>query len=372
MSNVDRRIFSGTSTCLPFLLAGGQGTRLHDLTREVCKPAVPFLKAGRIVDFVMAAAARAGFDRMMVATQYRPEPLAAHLRAVWHLHFPAGLWIRDGADVQPGTGYRGTADAVRANLTAIDLQAPSEVMILSGDHVFDMDLSLMLERHRAGQSAVTVAVTPVPLENAHEFGIFSTDTTGRVTGFDEKPPRPKANPGLSGQALASMGIYIFNWDWLRACLTTTANTGADDFGHDILPVALSEQAVSLYALPKSESGQPGYWRDVGTLDAYRLAQLDFASGTPPCRLPRLASVHEAGRIVGSGSVALGGAQVPPEARLINAIIAENTLVPKGLVIGEDPASDSRWFRRTAEGTVLVTPEMVARWQDANRCFRAVA
>ena len=363
---------SGTSTCLPFLLAGGQGTRLHDLTREVCKPAVPFLRAGRIVDFVMAAAARAGFERIMVATQYRPAPLVEHLQSTWSLHFPAGLTIRDGAQVQPPSGYRGTADAVRANIAAIDAICPDEVMILSGDHVFDMDLSLMLKHHRAQAGAMTVAVTRVPLSTAGEFGIFTTDEAGRAKGFTEKPLDPVADPAAPGQALASMGIYILNWPWLRNVLQATAKLSVDDFGHDVLPLALPEGEVSLYRLPNGLDGRPGFWRDVGTLDSYRLTQLDFAQMVPPCRLPRRALGAETGRMVGEGSIAMAGAVVPPGARLKNAIVAEHTVIPPGLTVGDDPAADSRWFLRTPGGTVLITPEMIARWQDANRLFRAVA
>ena len=363
---------SPVTGCLPFLLAGGQGSRLHELTSTECKPAVPFAGAGRIVDFVMGLVAKAQFDRMVVATQYRPETLSRHLTDTWHGNFENGVHLRDGAQVAPKNGgYRGTADAVAANMAEIDSIAPREIMVLAGDHVFDMDLQQMLAKHRETGALATVAATPVPRAQASAFGVLDADQAGKVTAFVEKPANPPAMIGDENRALASMGIYVFDWQWLRKALMDDLrdDASAHDFGHNIMPRAMDEGSLYLHALPDRADGQPSYWRDVGTLDAYRLSQLDFLGGEPPISCPRRAAI--APQLADESSVALPGARVGKNCRISNAILGPGVALPDNTVIGEDPDEDARWFRRTDQGTVLVTQDMLAQREDKRAVFHPV-
>lgn len=344
---------SQTSPTFCVLLAGGQGSRLHELTAMDCKPAVPFAGA-RLVDFTMANAARSGLRHMLVALQYRPQLLARHLRAVWGPQFPAGLALHDGMSVQPG-GYRGTADAVRAHLPDLTASGADEVLVLSADHVYQMDYRAMLHRHRESGAKLTVAVDEIPLAQAGRFGVLTADAAGRVTAFDEKPRHPQPIADRPTHALVSMGIYVIDRLWLSDLLR---RTDMDDFGQDVLPEAVAQGVVQVH-----RTGADFYWRDVGTLDSYRLAQLDFlATGTPPLLVP--ASAHLPGREVrraaGQGNVLLPGAHLGRRARVRQTILAPGAMIPDGMVIGEDPDEDRRWFRVTPGGTVLVTQSMLAR------------
>ncbi|MBP0482172.1 sugar phosphate nucleotidyltransferase [Sagittula salina] len=353
--------------CLPFLLAGGRGSRLHELTDSQCKPALPFGGSeGRIVDFILDAVVRTGFGRLMVATQYRPEDLAQHLSDHWATFLPKGLRVLDGRTFG-AEGYRGTADPLRRNVSAIDALAPEEVMILSGDHVLDIDLHALLAHHRGHKQPVTVATTAVPLEQARSFGVFSEGPDGSATGFAEKPANPVPMPGDAGRALASTGIYVLDWEWLRAVLMD--DDGAMDFGHDVLPRAMADDALGIYRLPDVRPGTGAYWRDVGTLEAYRLAWLDFLGSTPPVRLPHTMTGLPPARAHATvdGSVLMPGARLGWRCRLNKVIVAHDVVLPDGFVAGFDHAEDARWFRRDGE-TVLITSEMMARRAAATRAY----
>lgn len=375
------------------LLAGGRGTRLHELTRAECKPAVHFTTGHRIADFTMANAARSGLSRMVVATQHCPGTLLRHLAAVWAGAFaPGGLILRDGHAVAGQRGYRGTADALRANIDLFDAMGAREVVVLAGDHVYAMDYAPMVAAHRAAGAEVTVATLAVPLAAARDFGVIATGDGGRITGFAEKPKSPVAQPGHPGHALASMGIYVASWPWLRALLRGDA--GLADLGHDVMPLAAAAGQAVAYAMPPGENGEPPYWRDVGTLDAYRQAVLEFGQRPPhvprplvPGVVPRLlpdvavaASRFSAQRAfgglrlcvprLGAGdrrrwtvldeTILMPGARVAPGVRLARCIVAPGTAIPDGLVAGEDRAEDARWFRVTEAGTTLITTAMLAR------------
>ena len=356
------------------LLAGGHGSRLHELTARTCKPALPLLTtrkgALRMVDFTMSNAVRSGLPQMIVATQYRPEALEMHLTRHWAPLFPdAGLVIRNGTSVRGVDGYGGTADAVAANRDLIDAADADELLVLSGDHIYQMDYSALIAAHRASSASVTLAVYRVPVEEARAFGVVQTDTGGRITSFSEKPDQPQEDPHQPGQALVSMGIYVFNWAWLREQLPR--DRSSMDFGHHILPAAVAAGVAVACPLP-ALPGQPApYWRDVGTLDSLRMALLELGANAP-CALPvlpgapfRLTGMAEAfpnatENPAAIDSVLLPGARLAPGARLKNAILAPGTLVPAGVSIGFDQEEDRRWFRRTADGTVLVTNAMLAR------------
>jgi glucose-1-phosphate adenylyltransferase len=369
------------------LLAGGQGTRLHELTKAEAKPAVFFGGNRRIIDFTLANAVQAGIESLIVATQYRPETLHTHIPAQWGRHFRGdGLILREGL-AATGRGYLGTADAVWANAAQLDALGTEDVIVLSGDHVYQMDYAAMVAAHRDSGADVTLAATTVPMPEARGFGVIEADAKGRVTGFVEKPLHPPTLADAPGRSLVNMGIYVFNWRWLRAVLAADAADplSTHDFGKDILPVAVHHAQMQVWR--SGVAGDEPYWRDVGTLDAYRLAQLDFQSGRPPFALPGLGapSAHDAlqfGFALGlpglslraprhrpdapdrwtllEDSVVLPGARVGTGVRLSKTIVAPGTNVPAGLVIGEDPEDDARWFRRTEGGTVLVTTPMIVR------------
>lgn len=357
------------------LLAGGQGSRLHELTARTCKPALPLFSTRkgplRMVDFTMANAVRSGLSRLIAATQYCPETLEAHLTSRWAPLFPeGGLIIRNGTELRGREGYGGTADAVAANSALIDECGAGEVLILSGDHVYQMDYSAMIAAHRAAAAKVTMAVHHVPLSDASDFGVVERTSGGTVTGFAEKPARPVASPGFPGQASVSIGVYVLDWAWLRAHLP--AGRSCLDFGKDIVPLAVAAGVAAAYELPAMAGQAAPYWRDVGTLDSLRRTLLDFA-GEPPCHVPvlpgapfRLSGMTDAGRADPGGeawlddSVVLPGARVMPGARLHRAIVAPGTVVQADVEVGAEPVSDGRWFRRSDGGTTLVTNAMLSR------------
>jgi glucose-1-phosphate adenylyltransferase len=383
---------SGT---LGVLLAGGQGTRLFELTAQDCKPALPFAGHSRIVDFTMANAVRSGLQRLLVATQYQPDTLHRHLTHRWSGAFAdAGLQLREGRQVMgTPTGYLGTAHAVAANMAEINAAGVDTLVVLSGDHIYEMDYAAMVADHHATGAAVTVAAGHVPRQAARAFGVLTVNEQGQITQFAEKPAQPAGVADAPDQACVSLGVYVFALDWLRVTLQRLLmrRAGAVDFGHDVLPMAVQQGMAQVYMQPDT-GGQAAYWRDVGTLDAYRLAQLDFADGQQPCALPTVTGqpaypgvstlrplpqaadvvfggmapvgAAQGGQTVLDQSVVLPGACVLPGARLTRVIVAPRTVVPSGLVVGEDAGEDARWFRRTDAGTTLVTNDMLARRQSA--------
>lgn len=388
---------------MPFLLAGGRGSRLHELTDALCKPALPVLRGPdghvvRMVDFTLANLYRTGLPRVMAATCYRPAALIRHLDTAWAAGFPQGLQIFDGAKVAPRTGYLGTCDAVAANLAALTQFDPHEVLLLSGDHVYEMDYRPMIAAHRASGAAVTLAVTRVPIAEARAFGVVEAATDGMVQDFAEKPAMPKPCPDDTQRALASIGVYVASWNWLREALRACPPDA--DFGHDLLPMAVRTGVVGWFALPARPGRSEPFWRDVGSLNSLRETMLAFSQDTPPCtvptspqtkpaivslhasrlepsygalqygfscavggltlRAPRLGASNGRRWTVIEDSLLLPGARPAPGVRLTRAIIGPDTVLPAGLVLGEDLDEDGRWFRCTADGTVLVTSAMLAR------------
>ena len=254
---------------LAMILAGGRGSRLHDLTNKVAKPAVSYGGKYRIVDFPLSNCANSGIDVVGVLTQYESILLNSYVAAGrrWGLDAQnSGVYVlppREKADANLDV-YRGTADAISQNIDFIDTFSPEYVLILSGDHIYKMNYAKMLAYHKECQADATIAVIEVPMKEASRFGIMNTDEEGRIVEFEEKPPQPKSN-------LASMGIYIFNWKLLRKMLLADMKDADSnhDFGKDIIPTLLNDQK-RLYAYKYK-----GYWKDVGTIDSLWEANMDL-------------------------------------------------------------------------------------------------
>ena len=260
---------------LAMILAGGRGSRLHELTNKVAKPAVSYGGKYRIVDFPLSNCANSGIDVVGVLTQYESILLNSYVAAGrrWGLDAKdSGVYVlppRETADSNLDV-YRGTADAISQNIDFIDTYSPEYILILSGDHIYKMDYDKMLDAHKANNADATIAVLPVPMKEASRFGIMNTDENGKIVEFEEKPEKPKSN-------LASMGIYIFNWKQLRKALTADMKNpdSSHDFGKDIIPNFLNE-GKALYAY-KFE----GYWKDVGTIDSLWEANMDLLDPNNP-------------------------------------------------------------------------------------------
>ena len=254
---------------LAMILAGGRGSRLHDLTNKVAKPAVSYGGKYKIIDFPISNCANSGIDVVGVLTQYESVILNSYVAAGgrWGLDAKdSGVYVlppREKADANLDV-YRGTADAITQNIDFIDTFNPEYILVLSGDHIYKMDYDKMLKFHNENQAAATIAVIEVPMKEASRFGIMNTDEEGRIVEFEEKPPQPKSN-------LASMGIYIFNWKLLRKMLIADGKNDASnhDFGKDIIPALLNDgQKLMAYKFK-------GYWKDVGTIDSLWEANMDL-------------------------------------------------------------------------------------------------
>lgn len=254
--------------CVAMLLAGGQGSRLGVLTQKVAKPAVPFGGKYRIIDFPLSNCYNSGIDTVGVLTQYKPLALNSYIGigSAWDLdRIHGGVYVLPPfVKEQGGEWYKGTADAICQNVNFIDRFNPEYVLILSGDHIYKMDYSLMLDFHQERQADATIGVIEVPWDEASRFGIMSSDENCRITQFDEKPTQPKSNQ-------ASMGIYIFSWPILRKYLLEDEldDSSTHDFGHDIIPKMLNLNH-NLVAYPFK-----GYWKDVGTIESLWQANMDL-------------------------------------------------------------------------------------------------
>lgn len=254
---------------LAMILAGGRGSRLHDLTQKVAKPAVSYGGKYRIIDFPLSNCANSGIDVVGVLTQYESIFLNSYVAAGrrWGLDAKdSGVYVlppREKSDANLDV-YRGTADAISQNIDFIDTYSPEYLLILSGDHIYKMNYARMLAFHKESKADATIAVIEVPMKEASRFGIMNTDETGRIVEFEEKPEHPKSN-------LASMGIYIFNWKLLRKTLLADMKNAdsSHDFGKDIIPALLNdEKKLCAYKYK-------GYWKDVGTIDSLWEANMDL-------------------------------------------------------------------------------------------------
>ncbi len=284
-----------TDETLVMILAGGEGKRLFPLTRDRAKPAVPFGGRYRIIDFVLNNFVNSGYFKIKILTQYKSDSLNKHITRGWNLSSSINQYV-DLVPAQMRTNaswYKGTADAVFQNLNIILDEAPKYVCVFGGDHVYKMDVSQMHAYHKKVNADLTISAIPVPLELASEYGIIEVDENWRLTNFIEKPTiKPKTIPGNDKMCLASMGNYIFTTKELVSALNEDAlnQNSNNDFGKDIIPQMLKEgKSIFVYDFSKNEvpemlESEKGYWRDVGTIDAYWSANMDLISHSPELNL----------------------------------------------------------------------------------------
>ncbi|NBZ86071.1 glucose-1-phosphate adenylyltransferase [Stagnihabitans tardus] len=406
-----------SSQAMAFVLAGGRGSRLKELTDFRAKPAVYFGGKTRIIDFALSNALNSGIRKMAIATQYKAHSLIRHIQRGWGF-FRAER--NEYLDVLPASQrmdevnwYRGTADAIAQNIDIIDSYGINYVVVLAGDHIYKMDYEVMLQQHVNSKADVTIGCLTVPRAEASAFGVMAVDDTLRITQFLEKPKDPPGMPGDPTHALASMGIYVFDWKFLRALLIEDMNNpnSTHDFGFDLIPAIVKGGKAMAHKFSDScvKSGletEP-YWRDVGTIDAFWQANIDLTDFVPKLDIydsswpiwtyaeivPPAKFIHDedgrrgqaisslvSGDCIVSGSevrnsllftgvrthsysaleyvVALPYVTVNRNASLKNCVIDRGVIIPDGLVVGEDPEEDAKWFRRTETGIVLVTQTML--------------
>lgn len=319
---------------LGMVIAGGKGERLYPLTRERSKPAVPFGGRYRIVDFVLSNFVNSGLLSVYVLVQYRSQSLIEHLRQAWRTgglvsdHFITMVppQMRHGE-----SWYRGTADAVLQNLDLIDDVQPDLVAIFGADHIYRMDINQMIAFHQAHEADVTVAARPVPVAEAQHYGVLGVDRAWRVVEFEEKPSRPKPMPTAAEHALASMGNYVFTRQPLIDALLADARRSTDhDFGKTIIPELVPSGRVFAYDFQGNDVPglrpyeERGYWRDVGTLEAYWQAHMDLLGEWPRFDLDNRYWPIRVGRHPGPGARVVGG-------EIDNAHIAEGSLVKRAVI-----------------------------------------
>ena len=404
---------------MAYVLAGGRGSRLLELTDVRAKPAVYFGGKTRIIDFALSNALNSGIRRIAVATQYKAHSLIRHLQRGWNFFRPER---NESFDILPASQrvseekwYLGTADAVYQNIDIIESYDPRYLIILAGDHIYKMDYEPMLQQHVEQNADVTIGCLEVTREEATGFGVMHIDETDRILSFLEKPKDPPAMPGKPGSALASMGIYVFETRKLFELLHEDANDpeSSHDFGKDIIPkIVAGGKAVAHHfakSCVRSTAETSAYWRDVGTLDAYFAANIDltdvvpeldlhdkdwpiwtFSEMTPPAKFVHdvaqrrgeaISSLVSGGCII-SGStlhrsliftgvransysslteaVVLPHCSIGRGARLSKVVLDAGVQIPTELVVGEDPELDTKRFRRTEGGVCLITQDMIAR------------
>ncbi len=397
------------------VLAGGEGKRLYPLTRDRAKPAVPFGGRYRIIDFVLSNFVNSGIFKISVLTQYKSGSLMQHLARGWQLAPQMGHYVAPvPATMNVGRDwFRGSADAVYQNLDVVANEQPTYVCVFGADHIYQMDVGQMIDFHALKRADATVATVPVPADQMGEFGILDADADRRVTAFHEKPT---PQPGASGTVPASMGLYVFNADALvRAVVEDAArDDSTHDFGRDILPRMVAGASVYAYdfatnEIPNMTEAQRGYWRDVGTIDAYWQTSEDLISVTPILNLynpawPMISAFYpnppakfvfsdaehnrvgvatnsmvSEGCIISGGhvdrsilgprvrvnsfslvseSILFDGVEVGRHARIKRAIIDKGVVVPSGTTIGYDEHEDRARFTVSETGVVVVPKGMV--------------
>ncbi len=404
---------------MAYVLAGGRGSRLRELTDTRAKPAVYFGGKLRIIDFALSNALNSGIRRMAVATQYKAHSLIRHLQRGWNFFRPER---NESFDILPASQrvsedqwYLGTADAVYQNIDIIESYAPEYIVILAGDHIYKMDYEPMLQQHVNNGADVTIGCIEVPRAWASGFGVMHVDADDRVIGFTEKPENPAPMPDKPEMSLASMGIYVFTTSFLFETLKRDAAdpTSSHDFGKDIIPYLVRHGKALAHPFARScvrsMAEAVPYWRDVGTVDAYYEANIDltdivpdldlydqdwpiwtYGEMTAPAKFVHdtvgrrgmaVSSLVSGGCIVSGASlrksllftnvhlhsfaeveqaVILPSVDIAQGARLKRVIVDRGVKIPRNLVVGEDPVLDAKRFRRTEGGVCLITQRMIDR------------
>jgi len=416
---MERRSAPIARDAMAYVLAGGRGSRLSELTDKRAKPAVYFGGNARIIDFALSNALNSGIRRIGVATQYKAHSLIRHLQRGWNFFRPER---NESFDILPASQrvsetqwYEGTADAVFQNIDIIEGYDPEYMVILAGDHIYKMDYELMLRQHVDSGADVTVGVLEVPRREASGFGVMHVDTEDRIIDFVEKPANPPGIPGNPSQALASMGIYVFKTTFLIEQLRRDAATVTShhDFGGDLIPYIVKHGKAVAHRFATScvraESEPEAYWRDVGTLDAYWEANIDltdvlphldiydrqwplwtYSEVTPPAKFVHdyegrrgaaISSLVSGGSIISGASlhrsliftgvrahsysslteaVVMPYCQIGRGARLHKVVLDAGVHIPEGLIVGEYPELDAQRFRRSEKGVCLITKPMIER------------
>jgi glucose-1-phosphate adenylyltransferase len=399
-----RYVSSLTRDSVALILAGGRGARLKALTLSRAKPAAPFGGKYRIIDFPLSNCVNSGIRRIAVLTQYKAHDLIVHLQRAWGYfrgEFNEFVEILPAQQQIDASWYKGTADAVYQNLEYLQNLGPEYVLILAGDHIYKMDYGLMLAQHVNSGADVTVGAVEVPVERAQEFGIVTVDESNRITRFVEKPLHPEPIPGREGIALASMGIYVFNLEYLDRVLREDARRedSAHDFGRNIVPGCIEAgEAVYAYVFQDAATKVQSYWRDVGNVDAFYEANIELTYVAPElnlydqewpiwtyqAQLPPAKFVlddssrqgHALNSLVSGGciisgaliresvlfsnvrvaelslverSIVLPDVDIGRECRIIRTIIDEGAVVPDGTIIGADPAETGAVFTSPKTG-----------------------
>ncbi|MBL8319582.1 MAG: glucose-1-phosphate adenylyltransferase [Burkholderiaceae bacterium] len=406
---------------IALVLAGGRGARLKQLTDRRAKPAVYFGGKFRIIDFALSNCVNSGIRRIGVVTQYKSHSLLRHMQRGWSFLRAELNEVVDLLPAQQRIGeeywYRGTADAVYQNLDIIRNPNTEYIVVLAGDHVYKMDYSIMLRDHVDSGFGCTVGCIEVPRKEASAFGVMAIDASRRISAFVEKPADPPPMPDRPDTSLASMGIYVFDAEYLYRLLEADLDdpNSSHDFGKDVIPRAVAEGRALAHPFAMScivnPNGAPPYWRDVGTIDAFWAANLDLASINPELdiydtewpiwtyqrQLPPAKFVPDrngehgvsvntivSGGCIVSGSnltnavlfsgvrvhsfcaldhvVVLPDVTINRRCRLRKVVIDRGCELPEDLVVGEDPELDARRFERTEGGVVLINAEMLARLQ----------
>ncbi len=406
-----------TKASFALVLAGGRGTRLKNLTDWRAKPAVPFGGKFRIIDFTLSNCVNSGVRRIGIATQYKAQSLIHHLQRGWSFldgRFQEFIELLPAQQQIEESWYQGTADAVFQNLDMIRRHKPEFVLVLSGDHVYKMDYGRLLAYHVAKQADLTVACIEVPREEASDFGVMGVNDDWRVVEFAEKPLDPKSIPGKPGQSLASMGIYVFNADFLYEQLVRDADdpNSSHDFSKNIIPHVLTRYRVFAHhyadACVGMTDGRP-YWRDAGTVDAYWEANMEltkvlpelnmydqdwpiwtYQEQLPPAKFvfddesrrgQAIDSLVSGGNIISGAtvrrsllfssvqvnahsviedSVILPHVEIGSHVRLRRVIVDKRCRIPDGLVVGFDAEEDRKRFFVTEKGITLISPEMLGQ------------
>jgi glucose-1-phosphate adenylyltransferase len=391
---------------LAMVLAGGRGERLYPLTRDRTKPAVPFGAIYRIIDFTLSNCLNSDIRRIYALTQYKSISLERHIQLGWNiLSAPLGEFV----GVIPAQQrvneqwYQGTADAIYQNIYTLQEERPDLVLILSGDHIYKMDYRKMIALHLKGEADLTVAAIRMDRRYSREFGVIEVDRDWRIIGFQEKPEKPKTIPGDPEGILASMGVYVFKTEILvKRLIEDVRSDSTHDFGRDIIPTMIGKDRVFAFDFRQGDRGGTGYWRDLGTIDAYFDANMDLVSVIPQLNLydpqwpiltyqptypPAKTVLAEKGRvgtainsiisngcIISGGSVKrsvlspkvvvhsyaeiedsilLEGVDIGRYAKIRRTIIDKGVQIPEGLEIGYDLDQDGKRFTVTGSGIVVV-------------------